>query len=276
MDGPGTEMQRQEEVTSLAVQQEAMKRQMAKWVLANMKRSSEEITDLFLSTDVVIAVVPHEGSFTFLPVKGVEKMLELALAATSDSFDQKIDLENGAVLINKHVRATTTAIACGAFEMAQRLMRIADEQAANEGTAAQGNVAMASFSRGASGSKGASAISRANGWQRLGIVLSVLWAVAGPLWLVIDTNTRADESYQSCVSLAYSLSLSSTDQEKAVERCGSARLASTTSLPQMWEEKDGRNALALMVGGPIVAMWLLGGIVISTIRWIAHGFGLGR
>jgi hypothetical protein len=40
-----------------------------------------------------------------------------------------------------------------------------------------------------------------SGWRRLGIVLSVLWALAGPLWLLIDTNSRANQDFERCLHL---------------------------------------------------------------------------
>ena len=118
-----------------------------------------------------------------------------------------------------------------------------------------------------------------SGWQRLGIVLSVLWALAGPLWLLIDTNTRADQEFQRCLRLATSISDDYEDAAKREQaynrmsdRCQHTFLVSTTSLPQMFADEDTKKFLALMIGGPIAALWLLGWIVIGTCRWISRGF----
>jgi hypothetical protein len=124
---------REEAVTPLVVQEDATRHQMAHWALANSRRRAREVTDLFSKTDVVIAVVPHEDTFSCFPIKGRLKMEQLALAGTSC---QKIEYENGATLINKDARVTITAIACGTFEMAEGLMRIA--QAAERRAAGNG------------------------------------------------------------------------------------------------------------------------------------------
>ena len=118
-----------------------------------------------------------------------------------------------------------------------------------------------------------------SGWKRLGIVLSVLWALAGPLWLLIDTNTRADQEFQRCLHLATSVSDNYEAAEKREQvyntisdRCQRTFLVSTTSLPQMFADEDTKKLLAFAIGGPIAALWLLGAIVIGTCRWISRGF----
>jgi hypothetical protein len=115
-----------EDLTPLAVQH-AMRCQMANWALANNKRTCKENIDLFSNTVVVIAVVPHQDSFSCFPIKGQLKLQQLGPAAISwDSLDQKIGNENSATFISENERMTITAIACGTIEMARGLMRIAE------------------------------------------------------------------------------------------------------------------------------------------------------
>jgi hypothetical protein len=42
----------------------------------------------------------------------------------------------------------------------------------------------------------------------------VLWAVVVPLWLVADTNTRANQNFVSCLVFAGSVSDGYTDADK--------------------------------------------------------------
>ncbi len=37
-----------------------------------------------------------------------------------------------------------------------------------------------------------------SGWGRLGVVISVLWIIAFPSYLTVDTNNQANEFYQWC------------------------------------------------------------------------------
>lgn len=118
-----------------------------------------------------------------------------------------------------------------------------------------------------------------SGWKRLGVTLSVLWVIAGPLWLLIDTNTRANESYERCLRLATSISGDYADAVKGEQvykrmsdRCEYVYSVTTTTLSKMIEDKDSKAILAVMIGGPIAALWLLGAIVIGTCRWISRGF----
>src|SRR5262249_57203663 len=39
-------------------------------------------------------------------------------------------------------------------------------------------------------------------WQRLGVLISVLWLVGMPIYLMVDTNNTAGVVYQSCIRSA--------------------------------------------------------------------------
>lgn len=117
------------------------------------------------------------------------------------------------------------------------------------------------------------------GWQRLGIAVSVLWAIGGPAWIVIQTNRDASQDFDHCTALASSVSGGYPD---AVRRsqvydsmsvdCQRTSLASTTSISRLVADDEGRKLLAFLVGGPLLLMWVLGAIVIWTCRGIAYGF----
>ena len=42
-----------------------------------------------------------------------------------------------------------------------------------------------------------------SGWQRIGVVISILWLVGLPIFLMIDTNRRANDFYSDCLGFAY-------------------------------------------------------------------------
>jgi hypothetical protein len=109
------------------------------------------------------------------------------------------------------------------------------------------------------------------GWQRLGVVLSVLWAVAGPLWFVSRENTRINNSFESCLAVTH-LANSIALQEKMADDCSRTASALATSVPQLMADDNGKKILAWVVGGPIVILWLLGWMLIGTTQWVARGF----
>jgi len=41
-----------------------------------------------------------------------------------------------------------------------------------------------------------------SGWQRLGVVLSILWAVGAPIYIMTDVNRTAGDVYGMCYSSA--------------------------------------------------------------------------
>ncbi len=117
-----------------------------------------------------------------------------------------------------------------------------------------------------------------SGWQRLGVVLSVLWIVACPVLLVVSQNVSAEHSSQDCMKLADKIyqgdgsSTASDRFEKMINDCGRTYLASTTDYSKMFGDENGKKLLMYAVGVPIVTLWVVGGLLIGTIRWVARGF----
>jgi hypothetical protein len=118
-----------------------------------------------------------------------------------------------------------------------------------------------------------------SGRQRLGIVLSLMWVVAGPLWLLIATNAQASRDYENCLRIVDNVVDGYADadgRERAYnrmsDRCQHTYLLSTTSLPQMIADEDTKKVLTFLVCGPLAVLWLLGAIAIVSRRWISRGF----
>ena len=96
---------------------------------------------------------------------------------------------------------------------------------------------------------------RLNEWQRIGIVLSVLWAIVGGLW-----------GYTHIVS----------PMKDEINRCLQVHPANSDEVncwrlyaPQLVKTKYITLAIALF---PIPVAWLLVYIVVWTMRWIRRGF----
>jgi hypothetical protein len=92
---------------------------------------------------------------------------------------------------------------------------------------------------------------RFNGWQRIGIILSVLWLLGGT-WLAqqaVYAPVRA--GYSKCISLGVPLSICKAELDKGVAR----------------KKKELPGAIAVFALGPIVLFWLIAWIV----RWVRRG-----
>jgi hypothetical protein len=117
------------------------------------------------------------------------------------------------------------------------------------------------------------------GWTRLGIVVSVLWTLVVPFWLVAQANSSAKHDLERCLSLATSLSGDHRDAaegtqvyDRVLARCQMVYRQEATSLPQLIADDDGKKRLALRIGGPIAALWLLGALAIWALRLVLRGF----
>jgi hypothetical protein len=105
---------------------------------------------------------------------------------------------------------------------------------------------------------------RLNRWQRIGIVLSVLWAVVGGLWGYHLATQEAIATplahYKSCISQPY------YDDDECSHTLDEEYAA---GLRDHW-------AFAVTMAGlvPLPVAWLLVYMVVWTVRWIRRGFQL--
>lgn len=123
-----------------------------------------------------------------------------------------------------------------------------------------------------------------SGWQRLGVVISVLWLLGAPIYFIGDTNATANRVYSMCLSHEWSLT-GRTDYKVAEAKClpifdelgmSVPKLLNTlfteSNEPRMGSGWPGRAALWGMLLIPLVIFWLLGGLISRTVRWVARGF----
>jgi hypothetical protein len=97
-----------------------------------------------------------------------------------------------------------------------------------------------------------------SGWQRIGVVISVLWLVGLPVYVLIDHNLSGAVPPMTPLDL---IALFATG--KGAYRGGEPD-------PYWW-------IIWIAVLGPIALFWLVGWIVLGTVRWVRRGFtGPGR
>jgi hypothetical protein len=119
-----------------------------------------------------------------------------------------------------------------------------------------------------------------SGWQRIGVLISVLWFAGMPIYLMVDTTNTAEVVYQSCIrsaDLAFQPGGFEGDNPgelKSAERqC--ARSFYNTRMPpgklmRLLLGREGQETLIVwtMILVPIILFWVVGGATFATVRWI--------
>jgi hypothetical protein len=104
---------------------------------------------------------------------------------------------------------------------------------------------------------------RLNGWQRIGIVASVIWAVGAPIYM---DNTAERDAYHRWFS-AYDLcrDVPTNEPEVCVQRVSKAH----DNVPRYHFTSANGAFVAL---APIPLGWLLAYALVYLMRWIRAGF----
>jgi hypothetical protein len=123
-----------------------------------------------------------------------------------------------------------------------------------------------------------------SGWQRIGVLISVLWFVGMPIYLMVDTNNTAAAVYQSCIrsaDLAFEPGGFEGDNpgelKVAEQRC--ARSFYNMRMPPrklmrllLGMEGEETPIVWAIILGPIILFWLVGGATFATVRWVRRWF----
>jgi hypothetical protein len=103
-----------------------------------------------------------------------------------------------------------------------------------------------------------------NGWQRLGIVASVVWALAASIYGFVDSRERYNKAFERAFDDAYvpCWVRPSNDPEVCFRAASAASSAVKPDLARVL-------VLALV---PIPLGWLGAYILLRLRRWVRHGF----
>lgn len=93
------------------------------------------------------------------------------------------------------------------------------------------------------------------GWRRLGVALSVLWALGLPYYIAHEHNRRTGNEFVTCA----------TQSPSGYEICKSIYEPRQITVLQLFSDTP---AMLAMVCVPILALWLIGGV----IGWVARGY----
>jgi hypothetical protein len=100
---------------------------------------------------------------------------------------------------------------------------------------------------------------RLNGWQRIGLVLSVLWVVGAAIHQRNKQVNAADALFQ----LQYDTCL---DHAHKWKDCETVSFGAAMDATANWPD------VAFFAFGPAIAGWIVVLIAIRTFRWISDGF----
>jgi hypothetical protein len=103
---------------------------------------------------------------------------------------------------------------------------------------------------------------RLNGWQRIGVVLSVCWILGGFIWGANQVGSEATIPAEAHITACYSANV--TD----LSACNAAAAAEYTAALDGSHRWAWGFAFATI---PVVLAWLLGWGLIAVIRWIIAG-----
>ena len=124
-----------------------------------------------------------------------------------------------------------------------------------------------------------------NGWNRLFVIVAVVWALVAPFLLVAESNKPAERMFSMCSDVAYRLYGSSSsnkldmDKYRAEEaKCSEALVSGFIDVPGTFSAMVGAGDWKL--GGvawgfiliPLALLWIVGWGVGRVIQWIAAGF----
>jgi hypothetical protein len=122
-----------------------------------------------------------------------------------------------------------------------------------------------------------------SGWQRIGVVISLLWLVGLPIYLMADSNRRASDFYTWCRSIESKFAsdkrssgrddLAETTEQQHEKCWRSARFMTPTVMAHtLIAGNVDTVALWSLMLVPLVIFWIIGGLIFATMRWVRRGF----
>jgi hypothetical protein len=110
---------------------------------------------------------------------------------------------------------------------------------------------------------------RLTGWQKIGVLVSIVWMIDLPVCVMLDSNRRASEFYNVCRKLEPKLAADMTAEQQHEACWRSAKFMTPTVLAQTLIAGNADTAtLWFFMLGPLVIFWAIGGIILATVRRI--------
>lgn len=103
---------------------------------------------------------------------------------------------------------------------------------------------------------------RLSGWQRIGIILSVLWLICSPTGLSVVQNKITDSIEKQC-------DITHDGSHDAHIYCF-FQAHPLDEPANLW--RDHSALLWTVLLGPFALIWIGGAVVIGVARWVARGF----
>ena len=107
-----------------------------------------------------------------------------------------------------------------------------------------------------------------NGWQRIGIALSVGWVLWGGYDGLISNSSRAVLTNKSAYETCYFFETAQKTYD--IQKCeAQAETAEKEVRAQAWDEVLSGGTIALV---SVLVAWLIAYALVAIVRWTRHGF----
>jgi hypothetical protein len=105
-------------------------------------------------------------------------------------------------------------------------------------------------------------------WQKIGVVLSIVWTIGLPIYVMVDSNRRASEFYDWCRSreLNYPSDLTPEQKQETCRRSAQFMTPRVLGKTLIAGNADTVTLWTFMLG-PVLILWILMGIISVTLRW---------
>jgi hypothetical protein len=113
---------------------------------------------------------------------------------------------------------------------------------------------------------------RLNGWQRIGIALSVVWAIGSWIWITSkNVELQNDPTYDPAVLIDQVCVQQPNADVEACNKRLAEDLTEEAPLKEALKTNDAYSAI-FSAPVPIPIGWLLAYGIIACVRWVRRGF----
>jgi hypothetical protein len=104
-------------------------------------------------------------------------------------------------------------------------------------------------------------------WRKIAVVISVLWLIGLPIFVMFDSNRRASEFYAWCRSVETRYPADMTPEQQLELCTRSAKFMTPSLLLRVLIAGNADTfAMWILMLGPVAAFWLVSIIVYAAVR----------